>query len=120
MLPANPLPFSPTAAPAPPRDLATPLAEAARALWLATLSLMTVYMQTRAPAHRYLLARRISGNFTTLSAQPECFGKDACRSFEQLAQRWQQNAIACSPEAGPAGVGSRLMNALRRFGMSTR
>jgi len=39
------------------------LAAANRALWTATLALMTAFMQSTAPAHRYLLARRIAPQF---------------------------------------------------------
>ena len=72
-------------------DSAADLARACGALWLATLSLMTAYMQNPAPAHRYLLARRIARNFSTLSAQ-ECFDAPCRASFERLAGRWQRNA----------------------------
>ena len=64
------------------------LAQASRALWAATLSLMTAYMQTPAPAHRYLLARRIAANFGTLCTQ-DCFDPGCRASFARLADRWQ-------------------------------
>lgn len=75
---------------------AAQLAQASRALWLATLSLMTAFMQTPAPAHRYLLARRIGRNFDTLSRQ-DCFDAGCRRSFTRLAQRWQARAEQCAP-----------------------
>ena len=59
------------------------LHEASRALWLATLSLMAAFMQTQAPAHRYLLARRIARNFETLRSQ-DCFSADCRRRFDRL------------------------------------
>ena len=72
--------------------LSAPTLEAAsRALWLATLSLMTAFLQTQAPAHRYLLARRIARNFETLRAQ-ECFTADCRRRFGKLEARWHQQA----------------------------
>lgn len=73
------------------------LAQASRALWAATLSLMTAFMQTPAPAHRYLLARRISRNFDTLSRQ-DCFDTGCRASFMRLARRWQHRAEQSAPE----------------------
>jgi hypothetical protein len=67
------------------------LEDASRALWLATLSLMTAFLQTRAPAHRYLLARRIARNFHTLREQ-ECFSVDCRRRFGSLETRWHAQA----------------------------
>ena len=94
--PTPSLPRLPAQAPALP---AASLAQASRALWAATLSLMTAFMQTAAPAHRYLLARRISRNFETLSGQ-ECFD-DGCRaSFTRLARRWRARA----EQPPPAGL----------------
>ena len=78
------------------RQQALRLAEASRALWSATLSLMTAFMQTQAPAHRYLLARRISRNFDTLSRQ-DCFDTGCRSSFTRLAARWQARAEQFSP-----------------------
>jgi len=67
------------------------LQDASRALWLATLSLMAAFMQTQAPAHRYLMARRIARNFDTLHRQ-ECFPDDCRRRFGQLGKRWTARA----------------------------
>lgn len=67
------------------------LHEASRALWLATLSLMTAFMQTQAPAHRYLMARRIARNFETLREQ-ECFSDDCRQRFARLGSHWHQRA----------------------------
>ena len=67
------------------------LTQASQSLWLATLSLMTAFMQTAAPAHRYLLARRIARNFDTLREQP-CFTQRTRESFTRLARRWQRKA----------------------------
>jgi hypothetical protein len=81
------------------------LAEASRALWLATLALMTAFMQTGAPAHRCLLARRIARNFGTL-AQQDCFDSRSRASFRRLAHRWQANAdqLAPQPAEAPRGL----------------
>jgi hypothetical protein len=73
------------------------LANASRALWAATLSLMAAFMQTPAPAHRYLLARRISRNFETLAGQ-ECFDHGCRASFGRLARRWQARSEQFAPE----------------------
>jgi hypothetical protein len=72
------------------------LAEASRALWLATLALMTAFMQMQAPAHRYLLARRIARNLGTLREQ-ECFSADSRHRFGRLQQRWERNALRFKP-----------------------
>ena len=86
------------------------LAEASRALWAATLSLMTAFMQTPAPAHRYLLARRISRNFDTLSRQ-DCFDTGCRASFGRLARRWQARAEQFAPDGPrPAAGLSRLFS----------
>lgn len=83
-----------------PPACATPaqeLAKACGALWVATLGLMTAYMQQQAPAHRYLLARRISRNLTTLQGQ-ECFGQDCRARFARLAKRWDERALENHPQ----------------------
>jgi hypothetical protein len=96
-----------------PRPLSPPLAlaQASRALWLATLSLMTAFMQTPAPAHRVLLARRISRNFDTLSRQ-ECFEAGCRATFERLASRWQSHAEAFAVGEDASGGGHGLVRAL--------
>jgi hypothetical protein len=86
------------------------LAQASRALWAATLSLMTAFMQTPAPAHRYLLARRIARNFETLAGQ-ECFDRGCRASFDRLAQRWQANSEQFAP--GRTEAASRVRGLLR-------
>lgn len=78
-------------------SLALQLAAANRALWTATLALMTAFMQTSAPAHRYLLARRIARNFETLSGQ-DCFDQGCRATFARLATRWQARSQQFSPE----------------------
>lgn len=84
------VPLEPAAAPslgAQQRELA----QACRALWVATLSLMTAFMQNQAPAHRYLLARRISNNLATLKQQ-ECFSPESQATFAKLCRRWNDKA----------------------------
>ena len=90
--------------------LAHQLANANRALWIATLSLMTAFMQTAAPAHRYLLSRRIARNFETLSGQ-DCFDTGSRASFGRLATRWQ----ARSEQLAPDGVQRERGGLLRRL-----
>jgi hypothetical protein len=80
----------------PPNPTFTSLADASRALWLATLSLMTAFMQMQAPAHRYLLARRIARNLHTLGEQ-ECFSQESRRRFERLGLRWEGHARRFKP-----------------------
>jgi len=88
-------------------DLAA-LSGAGSALWLATLSLMTAFMRTAAPAHRYLLATRISRNFETLCTQ-ECFSAKTRASFSRLSMHWSEKAEALSPNGRkPRGMLARL------------
>ena len=75
---------------------AAALADACRALWLATLGLMTAFMQQPAPAHRLLLARRIARNLDTLSRQ-ECFSAECRATFARLTLRWQEQAGQAMP-----------------------
>ncbi|MDB5947761.1 MAG: hypothetical protein JWQ33_2787 [Ramlibacter sp.] len=88
--------------PSPPEAADSPLASACAALWSATLFLMTAYMQTPAPAHRFLLARRISANFSTL-AQQDVFSVSSRESFALLQQRWQANAQRLAQPGTPQG-----------------
>jgi hypothetical protein len=87
------------------------LSRACSSLWLATLSLMTAFMQNTAPAHRLLLARRIARNFATLREQ-ECFSAECRASFSRLALRWQDRAerLDCGDERPHAGI--RLLRKL--------
>ena len=67
------------------------LSQACAALWMATLSLMTAFMQTAAPAHRYLIARKIARNLGTLREQ-DCFSAECRMTFSNLSQRWSAKA----------------------------
>jgi len=76
----------------PDGDAATlELSRACTALWTATLSLMTAFMHTTAPAHRYLIARRIARNLATLREQ-ECFTAQCRQTFAKLSRRWNDKA----------------------------
>src|SRR3954466_13720552 len=101
--PSTPNPL-PSAASGPSAEAAIALAAANRALWLATLSLMTAFMQMQAPAHRLLLARRIARNFDTLSGQ-ECFDEDTRASFTRLQARWQAHAEQFDAKPAPVLAG---------------
>ncbi|ROZ72077.1 hypothetical protein [Ramlibacter sp. WS9] len=83
------------------------LAQACNALWLATLSLMTAFMHNTAPAHRYLLARKIASNFALLEQQPECFSADSRTSFARLARTWtaQADRLARQEDRPRGGLG---------------
>jgi hypothetical protein len=72
------------------------LGQASTALWLATLALMTAFMQMQAPAHRYLLARRIARNLQTLGEQ-ECFSEENRERFARLGSRWENKAQRFRP-----------------------
>jgi hypothetical protein len=82
--------FEPCAAP-PHGAQQEELTQACMALWVATLSLMTAFMHNQAPAHRYLLARRISNNLATLQQQ-ECFSRESQSTFSKLCRRWTATA----------------------------
>ena len=109
---ANSLPESAATASSP--EARQELAQACKALWLATLSLMAAFMQMQAPAHRLLLARRIARNFQTLQGQ-DSFSVSDRASFTRLAQRWADTAQRLDPEAKPAAFGAGLLDAIRRF-----
>lgn len=72
------------------------LSRACAALWMATLSLMTAFMQTGAPAHRYLIARKIARNLGTLREQ-DCFTAECRMIFSNLSQRWSAKADQLAP-----------------------
>ncbi|MBG9387954.1 hypothetical protein [Caenimonas aquaedulcis] len=76
---------------------AATLSQACTALWTATLSLMTAFMHQPAPAHRYLMARKIAANFALLQDQP-CFTHKARESFARLATHWGKKADRLSPK----------------------
>lgn len=83
------------------------LSRACSALWVGTLSLMAAFMQTSAPAHRYLIARKIARNFETLREQEDCF-TPACRAtFSKLSQRWAAKAdqLARQEDRPRGGIG---------------
>jgi hypothetical protein len=90
----------------------TTLQDASRALWLATLSLMTAFMQVQAPAHRCLMARRIARNFDTLREQ-ECFTADCRARFARLGSRWHEKADLLQGRPQPL-----LQRTLRRLGLA--
>jgi hypothetical protein len=109
--PASP-PSVPAAAAGSHAAAAAQLAQASHALWIATLSLMTAFMHTAAPAHRLLLSRRIARNFETLAGQ-ECFDAGCRAKFAGLARRWQARSEEFDParERRPLG----LLQSLRSF-----
>jgi hypothetical protein len=78
-------------------DLTAQLASACTALWTATLGLMAAFMKTPAPAHRYLIARKIARNLQTLHRQEECFSVQSRASFLGLARRWSERADRLAP-----------------------
>jgi len=82
------------------------LSRACSALWIATLSLMAAFMQTSAPAHRYLIARKIARNLETLREQ-DCFTPASRASFSKLSQRWTANAdqLARQEDKPRGGIG---------------
>src|SRR6185369_7189476 len=82
------------------------LSRACAALWLATLSLMTAFMQTGAPAHRYLIARKIAKNLGILREQ-DCFTAECRIIFSNLSQRWNAKAdqLAQHEDRPRGGIG---------------
>jgi hypothetical protein len=97
-------------------DLAVQLASACAALWTATLSLMVAFMKTPAPAHRYLIARKIARNFATLHEQGDCFSGPSRASFLRLSRRWSERADRLAPqEQRPrGGIGLALPRLFNR------
>jgi hypothetical protein len=88
------------------------LSRACVALWMATLSLMTAFMQTPAPAHRYLIARKIARNLATLREQ-DCFTRECRMIFSNLSQHWtaKANQLAPQEDRPRGGIGLRVANA---------
>jgi hypothetical protein len=84
------------------------LSRACTALWTATLSLMTAFMHTAAPAHRYLLARRIARNLATLREQ-ECFTSQSRDAFARLSRRWDDKADRLDPQEDRRPRGSGVL-----------
>jgi len=90
---------APAAAAAAPDDRhgdSPALGRACGALWVATLALMTAFMQTSAPAHRYLIARKIAKNLAML-CQETCFTAECRMIFSNLSQRWSATADQLAP-----------------------
>lgn len=82
---------------------AVTLPQACAALWTATLALMTAFMQNPAPAHRYLIARKIAKNLKLLHEQ-DCFTTECRMIFSNLAQRWTAKAdLLARDEDRPRG-----------------
>jgi hypothetical protein len=83
------------------------LQRACTALWVATLSLMTAFMHNNAPAHRYLIARKIARNLAMLREEDECFTAECRLIFSNLSQRWSAKADQLAPqqERPRGGVG---------------
>ena len=98
-------------------QLSDALARACTALWTATLSLMTAFMHNPAPAHRYLLARKIARTLLTLHEQ-DCFSEDSRASFLKLSRRWNGKAERLAPqeqEQRPrGGIGVPQLRLVRR------
>lgn len=88
------------------------LTHACTALWVATLSLMTAFMQTTAPAHRYLIARKIARNLATLREEEAVFSAECRMIFNNLSQRWSANADRLAPRERPRGGMGLLQAAL--------
>jgi hypothetical protein len=90
------------------------LSRACGALWVATLALMTAFMQTSAPAHRYLIARKIARNLGTL-AQESCFTAESRMVFSNLSRRWTLKADKLAQEDRPRGGIGLLQPALAKI-----
>jgi hypothetical protein len=91
---------------------AVTLPRACAALWTATLAPMTAFMQTPAPAHRVLIARKIARNLTLLHEQ-DCFTAECRMIFSNLSQRWAAKAdLLARQEDRPHGGFGSLQPAL--------
>jgi hypothetical protein len=53
---------------------------------------MNTYLQTRGPAQRVMLARRIARNVQTLQRESARFAPASREAFVRLARRWAQLA----------------------------
>lgn len=87
------------------------LTQACSALWVATLSLMTAFMQTAAPAHRYLIARKIARNLAMLREEEAVFSPECRMIFSNLAQRWATQADQLGPRPERPRDGTGLLQA---------
>lgn len=87
------------------------LSQACSALWVATLALMTAFMQTTAPAHRYLIARKIAKNLAMLRGEEAVFSAECRMIFSNLAQRWTAKAEQLAPGQDQARGGMGLLQA---------
>jgi len=90
------------------------LSRACTALWVATLSLMTAFMQTSAPAHRYLIARKIAKNLAMLQDEERVFTTECRMIFANLAQRWSAKADQLAPTERSAGGTGLMEHALAK------
>jgi hypothetical protein len=63
---------------------------------------MTAFMQTSAPAHRHLIARKIAKNLGML-CQESCFTTVCRMIFSNLSQRWTVKADQLAQEERPRG-----------------
>jgi hypothetical protein len=83
------------------------LQRACTALWVATASLMTAFMHNNAPAHRYLIARKIARNLAMLREEDECFTAECRMIFSNLSQRWSAKAdqLALQQDRPRGGAG---------------
>ena len=93
--------------PAADDDARLALQRACTALWVATLSLMTAFMHNTAPAHRYLIARKIAKNLAMLHEEEQVFTAECRMIFSNLAQRWTAKAdqLALQDERPRGGIG---------------
>jgi hypothetical protein len=83
------------------------LQRACTALWVATLSLMTAFLHNTAPAHRYLIARKIARNLSTLHEEEQVFTVECRMIFSNQAQRWTAKAdqLARQDDRPRGGIG---------------
>ncbi|MHB1124002.1 MAG: hypothetical protein ACYC0T_14960 [Ramlibacter sp.] len=87
------------------------LTQACSALWVATLSLMTAFMQNAAPAHRHLIARKIAKNLAMLREEEAVFSPECRMIFNNLAQRWSAQADQLAARQERPRDGTRLLQA---------
>ena len=89
------------------------LQRACTALWVATLSLMTAFMHNNAPAHRYLIARKIAKNLAMLHREEQVFSAECRMIFDNLARRWTANAEQLAHQEDQPRGGSALLQPAR-------
>jgi hypothetical protein len=74
---------------------------------------MTAFMHNHAPAHRYLIARKIAKNLAMLHREEQVFSAECRMIFANLAQRWTANADQLARQEDQPRGGRALLHPAR-------